>query len=104
MCLSEEEVCLVQHSHAPPDINADISLTFSLVPYLESAGRMKNSLLLRVGFSGDAPGDCSSPFGGLVVSMASAVAEGRFSTMATMHVQGRANSAQPAMCQNLQKL
>ncbi len=90
----------LKHSHVTPDIHAGISLTPSLVPYLESAGRMKNSLLLRVGFSGDAAGDCSSPFGALVVSMASAVAEGRSSTMATTLVQGRAKSAWPAVSLN----
>lgn len=52
-------------------------------PNLESAGRMKNSLLAPEGFSGEASGDFSSLSGALVDSMASTVAEGRLSTMAT---------------------
>ena len=63
-------------------------------PDLASAGRMKNSLLLRPALSGDAPGVMAWLAGALLASMASAAAEGWLSTKATMLVRGRAKSAQ----------
>ena len=53
-----------------------------LAPNEASAGRLKNSLLLRQGLSEEASGDLSSASGALVVSMTSAAALGRSSTIA----------------------
>lgn len=53
-----------------------------LAPKEASAGRLKYSLLLRQGLSGEAFGELSRPSGALVVSMTSAAALGRSSTIA----------------------
>ena len=54
-----------------------------LAPKEASAGRLKYSLLLRPGgLSGEASGELSKPSGALAVSMTSAAALGRSSTIA----------------------
>ena len=65
---------------------------------MESAGRIKNSLLFLQGLSGERLGDFSSSGDALVVSIASAVAEGRPSIIATTLMNGSAKSANPEQC------
>ncbi len=59
---------------------------------------MKNSLLFLKGLSGEGLGDFSSSGDALVVSIASAVAEGRPSIIETTLMNGSAKSAKPEQC------